>query len=116
MEQNDFEFMLSDEELMAQVREHTADNANISALADDDLWAIFDIWDEYITNITDLGEDDSDSDEIEIDSDDFYDYLEAEIEDNEDLDFELSKDDAIELINIWLMVTTIDDEEEDEEE
>lgn len=113
MEQNEQEFMLSDEELMMQVREHTAENANIVALSDDSLWAIFDIWDEYIMNITELGEDDSDSEEIEIDSDDFYDYLEAEIEDNEDLDFDLPKEDAIELINVWLMITSGDDEDEE---
>lgn len=117
MEQNyEQEFMLSDEELMMQVREHTADNAAISHLSDDDLWIIFEIWDEYITNLSELGEEDSDSDEVEIDSDDFYDYLMSEIEDNEDADFALPKDDAIELINVWLAVTSVDYDEVDDEE
>lgn len=113
MEQNEQEFMLSDEELMMQVREHIAGNKTLNALSDDDLWTIFDIWDEYIMNITELEEDDTDTEEVEIDSDDFYDYLDAELEENEDLNFKLPKDDAIELINIWLMVTDADGRNEE---
>lgn len=85
--EDDDELDWYDEELLDYVREETKDMERINDLLDQDLLYLFELWDEYTEDI------EGDEDEVEIDIDDLYQFVQkTAAEDEQDIDISQEED------------------------
>lgn len=98
------------ENLLDYVREETDDNEGINELLDQDILYLYELWDEYVQDI------DGDEEEVQIDVDDLYQFVQKTAEEDEQ-DLSISQDNMVLLYQLQQEFDeSLDDEDEDEEE
>lgn len=82
-----------EEELLEFVREETADQESITALLDQDILYLFELWDEYTQQF------DSEDEVVQVNPEDFHEYVMSAAEEDEE-DIAISIDDLVLLIEL----------------
>ncbi|MDO5036436.1 MAG: hypothetical protein Q4D93_05700 [Porphyromonas sp.] len=88
------ELDIEDQELLDHIREATSDIDAINDLTDDDLQLLLDLWYDYLVEL----DDESDDEDVEVDTDDLYEYIQEAL-DEEDVDFDISLDHLLTILD-----------------